>query len=46
MVLINSPAVSRPELPLGGVKQSRLGRERGEPGLQEFLNRKLAVAAP
>jgi len=38
-------AISAPETPFGGVKQSGHGQEGGMEGLQAFLNLKLVVEA-
>jgi succinate-semialdehyde dehydrogenase/glutarate-semialdehyde dehydrogenase len=44
MLGINTGAISTPEAPFGGVKQSGLGREGGRQGLDEYLEtRYLAV---
>lgn len=50
MVFINQPAWTSAELPFGGTKGSGFGRELGEAGFGEFVNRKTvnvaAVGAP
>ena len=47
MVFINSYSYTGPETPFGGVKNSGYGRELGELGIGEFVNRKLIrVAQP
>jgi len=45
MVSVNAPSQTQPELPFGGVKASGVGRELGEYGMGEFVNRKLIRAA-
>lgn len=45
MVFINSGVYTGPETPFGGVKNSGFGRELGEAGIGEFVNRKLIRVA-
>ncbi len=41
MVFINHPTWTQADLPFGGTKGSGYGREMAEPGLDEFVNKKL-----
>lgn len=45
MVYINSGAWLDPALPFGGVKNSGFGRETGESGIHELVNKKLIRTA-
>jgi succinate-semialdehyde dehydrogenase / glutarate-semialdehyde dehydrogenase len=40
MVFLNSPVVTAPELPWGGIKRSGYGRELSFFGIEEFVNKK------
>ena len=43
MVYINHPTWTAPEFPFGGVKRSGYGRELGDVGIHEFVDKKLVV---
>jgi succinate-semialdehyde dehydrogenase / glutarate-semialdehyde dehydrogenase len=43
MMAINTGSLSGASIPFGGIKESGFGREGGEHGLEEFLNRKVIV---
>ena len=40
MVSVNETAILSAEIPFGGIKQSRIGREGSKYGLDEYLNLK------
>jgi succinate-semialdehyde dehydrogenase/glutarate-semialdehyde dehydrogenase len=46
MMFINNISWSDAELPFGGIKNSGYGRELGDMGIQEFVNKKLVRYAP
>ncbi len=45
MMFVNHPALSAPDLPFGGIKNSGYGRELSSMGIQEFVNKKLVCVA-
>jgi succinate-semialdehyde dehydrogenase/glutarate-semialdehyde dehydrogenase len=45
MMFVNNIDWSDPELPFGGIKNSGYGRELGDMGIQEFVNKKLVRTA-
>jgi succinate-semialdehyde dehydrogenase/glutarate-semialdehyde dehydrogenase len=45
MMFINNISWSDAELPFGGIKSSGYGRELGDMGIQEFVNKKLVRTA-
>ncbi len=46
MVFVNNTDWSNAELPFGGIKNSGYGRELGNMGIQEFVNKKLVRTGP
>ena len=46
MVFINQPAYTYEDMPFGGIKKSGYGRETGELGIHEFLNKKIIRVRP
>jgi succinate-semialdehyde dehydrogenase/glutarate-semialdehyde dehydrogenase len=46
MMFVNNLDWADAELPFGGVKQSGYGRELGNMGIQEFVNKKLVRSGP
>ena len=45
MIGVNSLAISTPETPFGGVKESGYGHEGGIEGLEAYTNKKLVIQA-
>ncbi|WP_454743826.1 aldehyde dehydrogenase family protein [Cupriavidus necator] len=45
MVFINYPSISAPDLPFGGIKRSGYGTELSNPGIEEFISKKLICVA-
>jgi succinate-semialdehyde dehydrogenase/glutarate-semialdehyde dehydrogenase len=41
MVFINGATADEAELPFGGIRRSRCGRELGSPGIEESVHQKL-----
>jgi succinate-semialdehyde dehydrogenase / glutarate-semialdehyde dehydrogenase len=46
MLFVNRLSYTLPQLPFGGVKNSGFGRELSQPGIGEFVNRKLVNVFP